>query len=82
VKRPPSRAQIDIEGCLPRSVVLNALYKARVNVTHLMDGRVSLEKELELLIVPLDDPVGGLMVRNLIRRFDLNLEDIYANRLH
>ena len=82
MKRPASPEQIDLEGCLPRSQVLDALYKASVDVTHLMDGMVRLEKDLELLVVYLDDPVGGLTVRDLRRKFDLDLEFLLSNRLH
>ena len=82
MKRPASSEQIDLEGCLPRSHVLDALYRANVDVSHLRDGMVRLEKDINLCVVYLDDPVGGLTVRELRRKFDLDLEFLLSNRLH
>jgi hypothetical protein len=70
----------DKEGSLPRQLVLDALYKGAVDISHRKDGQVALIKNNIAQVVSLTDPVGGLMVRSLIRMFELNIADLYGNR--
>lgn len=62
----------DAAGALPRPMVLEFLYKNKVNVNHQADGTIHLEKAEEILAVDLTDPVGGVTIRMICREFGLD----------
>lgn len=76
--------QGNLEGALPLSIVITALYKSKVDIQHLGNDKIQLTKNNVVRVVVLKDGiVYGLMVRDLIRVFELNLKDLYGkNMLH
>jgi len=75
----------DIEGRLPLADVLEVLRRNGVDVEILppdLDGDVlcTLISDDVAEVIPLPDPVGGLMVKTLARKFEIDTVEFYYFR--
>lgn len=69
----------DREGALPRDRILEVLYRHGVSVIHDEDGDVVLRRGSRLEVQQLPDPVGGLLIRQLARTFEIPLVAFYVD---
>lgn len=79
----PSDPHGDAEGSLPRSMVLDTLYRNGVSVQRDSDddSTCRLEKGDILEIHDLPPIVGGVEIRQIARNFDIELVDFYYGHL-
>lgn len=68
----------DFEGALPRSSVLDTLYRHKVDIKHLGDGSVELSTAEWIETHHFPELVGGLVIRALANNFGIPLVDFYT----
>ncbi len=75
----------DFEGALPRSSVLDTLYRHKINIYHKDDGSVEISTNDWIESHSFPDLVGGIEIRQIARSFGLPVTDFYIlakNKAH
>ena len=67
----------DFEGALPRSSVLDVLFRHKVNVSQKTDGSVEISTNDWVETHSLPDLVGGIVIKQISRSFGIPLVDFY-----